>query len=124
MIELREKQDATSRYTLAALILNNESVIGVIRRELRRVVDVLVDEKELVKALHDEVIKRDTVEGPNADAAVRRVNRAEAASQRGAKVKKESAAVSASGDISAPDVPPKSEEGPTDPELPEEAAAG
>ena len=103
MVELRDKQDATSRYTLAALILSNESVIGVIRRELRRVVDVLVDEKEIVKALHDEVIKRDTVEGPNAEAALRRVNRAEAASQRGAKVKREVAAVSV-------DAPPKSEE--------------
>ncbi len=46
-VALRDKQDATSRYTLAALILNNESVIGVIRRELRRVVDVLVDEKQI-----------------------------------------------------------------------------
>jgi hypothetical protein len=39
--ELRDRQDATSRYLLSALILNNENVIGVIRRELRRVVDVL-----------------------------------------------------------------------------------
>ena len=40
--ELRDRQDATSRYLLSALILNNDNIVGAIRRELRRVVDVLV----------------------------------------------------------------------------------
>jgi hypothetical protein len=35
--ELRDRQDATSRYLLSALILNNDSVVARIRRELRRV---------------------------------------------------------------------------------------
>ena len=34
--ELRNRQDATSGYLLSALILNNDNVVGAIRRELRR----------------------------------------------------------------------------------------
>jgi hypothetical protein len=74
--ELRDRQDATSRYLLSALILNNDNVIGTIRRELRRVVDVLVDDGEIIKVLQSEVIKRETMDGPEADAATRRVNKA------------------------------------------------
>jgi hypothetical protein len=76
-VELRDRQDATSRYTIAALVANNDAVVSAIRRELRRVVDVLVDEDELVRVLRDEVIKRDALEGPSAEAAARRVNRCE-----------------------------------------------
>jgi hypothetical protein len=74
-VELRDRQDATSRFVLAALLLKNESVIAVVRRELRRVVDVLVGEEEILKALRDEVIKQSALEGPEFDTAVRRVNR-------------------------------------------------
>jgi predicted type IV restriction endonuclease len=73
--ELRDRQDATSRYLLSALILNNENVVGVIRRELRRVVDVLVADDEILKVLREEVIKRETTDGPEAETAVRRINR-------------------------------------------------
>lgn len=83
-IELRDKQDATSRYTLAALLLHNDSVVSAVRRELKRLVDVSVSEEDIVRVLRDEVIKRDTLEGPNAESAERRVNRSEAA-QRAAK---------------------------------------
>lgn len=76
-IELRDRQDATSRFTLAAILTHNESVVSAIRRELRRVVDVLVDDSLIVKVLRDEVIKRDALEGPSADAAMKRVNRKE-----------------------------------------------
>jgi hypothetical protein len=44
---------------LAALLTENDSVISAIRRELRRVVDVLVDDGEILKVLREEVIKRD-----------------------------------------------------------------
>lgn len=80
-VELRDRQDATSRYTFAALLVHNDSVVAAIRRELRRIVDALVDEDEIVKVLRDEVIKRDALEGPSADAAARRVNRCEAKSK-------------------------------------------
>lgn len=77
-VELRDRQDATNKYILSALILHNDSVIGAIRRELRRVVDVLVGDEEITKVLADEVIKRDTQEGPDAESAVKRVNKVEA----------------------------------------------
>jgi len=76
-VELKDRQDATSRYVLAALLTSNDSVVSCIRRELRRIVDVLVDDAEIVKVLRDEVIKRDTLEGLDAEAATKRVNRSE-----------------------------------------------
>ncbi len=100
--ELRDKQDATSRYTLAALIVHNDAVVAAIRRELRRLVDVLVDDESIVKVLSDEVIKRDALEGPNAEAAARRVNRTEA-SQRAAKTAAKNRIGITEGD---PDAPP------------------
>jgi len=74
-IELRDKQDATSRFLLAAVLLNNESVLGVFRRELRRVVDVLVSDEDIIRVLSEEVIKRDVLEGPPAEVAAGRVRR-------------------------------------------------
>lgn len=76
-LELRDHQDATSRYLLSALLLKNSSVVSAIRRELRRVVDVLVDDEAIVRVLRDEVVKRDTQEGPEAEAATRKVTRME-----------------------------------------------
>jgi hypothetical protein len=76
-LELRDRQDATSRYMLAALLLNNDSVLGTIRRELRRVVDVIVDEAVVIQVLRDEVIKRDSLEGASYESAVKRVNKRE-----------------------------------------------
>jgi len=73
--EMRDRKDATSRYVLSALILNNESVLSAIRRELRRVVEVNVDERDIAAVLRDQVIKRDALEGPESEEAVRRVQR-------------------------------------------------
>lgn len=73
--EMRDRKDATSRYVLSALILNNESVLGAIRRELRRVVEVNVDEQDIANVLREQVIKRDALEGPEAEEAARRVAR-------------------------------------------------
>lgn len=76
-IELRDRQDATSRYVLSALLTQNAAILSAIRRELRRVVDVNVDEADILKVLRDEVIKRDTLEGPDSEAAARRVRKHE-----------------------------------------------
>ncbi len=73
--EMRDRKDATSRYVLSAMILNNDSVLSAIRRELRRVVEVNVDEKDIASVLRDQVIKRDALEGPEAEEASRRVQR-------------------------------------------------
>jgi hypothetical protein len=84
-VELRDRQDATNRYMLAALLLHNESVKGVIRRELRRMVGVLVTDDEVRRALQEEVLKRETLEGPDAERAAKRVNRTESRTSRGAR---------------------------------------
>jgi hypothetical protein len=73
--DLRDRQDATSRFIFAALLTKNDSVVGAIRRELKRIVDVNVGEEEIVRCLENDVIKRDTLEGPAAVEAAGRVRR-------------------------------------------------
>jgi hypothetical protein len=84
--ELCDRQDATSRFLISALILKNEDVVAVIRRELRKIVDVLVGDEEIIKVLRDEVIKRETLEGPEAEGASRRVTRTEARNSKSKQV--------------------------------------
>lgn len=100
---LRDRQDATSRYLLASLLLNNQSVIATIRRELRRVVDVLVDDSDIERVLRNEVIKRDTLEGPAAELAGQRVMKLEARPLRTARPHEEGEAEVSDG--SAPAAP-------------------
>ena len=76
-VALSDKQDATSRFLLAALILHNDNVLGTIRRELRRAVDVLVSEEDIAKVLADQVIKRDALEGPQAEEAANKLRKAQ-----------------------------------------------
>lgn len=73
--EYKDRKEATSRYMLAAVILS-DSVINTIRRELRRVSDMLVDAEDIAKMLREEVVKRDAIEGQDAENATRRVSRA------------------------------------------------
>lgn len=75
MGEYRDKKDATSRFMLAAILMNSEAVQSAIRREIRRVSELLVAEEDIVRMLRDEVIKRETLEGDQAETATRRVNR-------------------------------------------------
>src|SRR6202000_2416504 len=103
--------DASSRYMVAALLLNNDAIISTIRRELKRVVDVAVDEEVILGVLRGEVIKRETLEGPAADQAVKRVTRREDRPLRTARAKLDDAAPVdqsdpkvASGDASSPAV--------------------
>jgi hypothetical protein len=72
------RQVATSRFLVAALLMHNDAVASTIRRELRRMVDVNVSEDEILKVLEGEVIKRDALEGPSAEEAAARVNKSEA----------------------------------------------
>lgn len=73
--DMRDRLQATSRHLLAALILSNEDVLGVIRRELRKIVDLMVTEEEVRSALEHQVIKRDCLDGPEAEAARTKVTR-------------------------------------------------
>jgi len=87
---LRDRQDATNRFLVAALLLENDAVLSMIRRELRKIVDVIVDDAEITRVLHNEVIKREVLEGEPAIAAANRVKRAESKAVRD-KVAKEAA---------------------------------
>jgi len=74
-VEMKDRLQATSRHLIASLIINNEDVLGVIRRELRKLVDLMVTEDEIVNVLEHQVIKRDCRDGPEADAANSKVLR-------------------------------------------------
>ncbi len=75
LAEYTDRKEATSRYMLAAIILGSDSVKSTLRREIRRVSELLVEPEEIERMLRDEVLKRDAIEGPEADAANRRVAR-------------------------------------------------
>ncbi|MCC6897605.1 MAG: type I restriction enzyme HsdR N-terminal domain-containing protein [Polyangiaceae bacterium] len=67
---------ALSRFTLAAL-LQNEPVLDVLRRELRRVSpDAKIEVEDIKTVLVNEVLKRDVLEGDRSVAAKRLVARA------------------------------------------------
>lgn len=64
-----EQMQATSRYTLAAVLLS-EPVVTQVRREIRRLFPgVKVDLQFIEKQIRDEVLKREVVEGEAADVA-------------------------------------------------------
>ena len=73
--DMRDRLQATSRHLLAALVVGNEDVLSVIRRELRKIVDLMVTEDEVRSALEHQVIKRDCLDGPEAEAARAKVSR-------------------------------------------------
>jgi len=75
LAEYSDRKEATSRYMLAALILGSEAVKTTLRREIRRVSDLLVEPEVIDRMLREEVLKRDAIEGPEADGAAKRVAR-------------------------------------------------
>ena len=71
--EYHEQKQALSRFFLGATILT-EPVLGVIRRELRRVSpDVRIEIDQIKAVLENEVIKREVMEGEKADGARRKL---------------------------------------------------
>jgi predicted type IV restriction endonuclease len=78
LAEYRDRKDATSRFMLAAIILNSDSVLSAIRREVRRVSEIMVDEETVQKVLREQVLKREAIEGVQAETASRRLGRLQA----------------------------------------------
>ena len=72
--EYYEQRQALSRFTLGALLLT-DTVIEVVRRELRRVASVKVDVEQVRAVLQNEVLKREVLEGDKAVAATRQISR-------------------------------------------------
>lgn len=65
---------ALSRHMLGAIILHNDKVLNTIRRELKRIAGVNTTAKELFGLLRTDVIKRDALDGPEAEQATKLVN--------------------------------------------------
>lgn len=69
------KQDATSRFLLAALLTSDEDVLNAIRREIRRLTDFMVPIEKIAEALRADVLKREVLEGDEAAIAQKLVTR-------------------------------------------------
>lgn len=73
LAEYRDRKDATNRFMLAAILLHSDAVMTALRREIRRVSEILVAPEDIEKILREEVLKRETIEGEAAESATRRV---------------------------------------------------
>jgi hypothetical protein len=70
------QKQALSRFFLGAIVLS-DPVLTVIRRELRRVSpDVRIETDQIKEVLSSEVIKREVIDGQDAEQARRKINRA------------------------------------------------
>jgi predicted type IV restriction endonuclease len=68
-----EQREALSRFCIAAM-LQTETILDVVRRELRRMSpDVRIDNEQIKNVLLQEVLKRDVLEGEKADEARKKV---------------------------------------------------
>jgi hypothetical protein len=71
-----DQRQALSRFSIAAMV-QTDSVLDVIRRELRRLSpDVHIGNDQILAVLNAEVLKRDVLEGEKADDAKRKISRA------------------------------------------------
>jgi hypothetical protein len=98
--EYHNQKQALSRFFLGAMVLS-DSVLEVIRRELRRVSpDVRIDVDEIRSVLTAEVLKREVMEGEKADEARKKIAKAANKALRvRASNKEEKAALSTAADV-------------------------
>lgn len=70
------QKQALSRFTIAAVLLT-EPVLGMIRREIRRISsEVKVEQEAIAQVLTADVIKREVIEGEKAEAAKKMIQKA------------------------------------------------
>jgi hypothetical protein len=70
-----EKVQSVNRYVIGGLILG-DPVLSVVRRELKKLADgIKIEVADIEKIVKNEVLKREIVEGEQADAAQSRVNK-------------------------------------------------
>ena len=87
--DFHTQKQALSRFFLGAMVLS-DSVLEVIRRELRRVSpDVRIDIDQIRTVLANEVIKREVMEGEKADEAKKKIAKAVSKATRAAVAAKE-----------------------------------
>ena len=82
--DFHTQKQALSRFFLGAVVVS-DSVVDVIRRELRRVSpDVKIDSEQIRAVLVNEVIKREVMEGEKADEAKKKLAKAASKALRAA----------------------------------------
>ena len=86
--EYHERIQIVNRFTLAALI-QTESVLNVIRRELKRLSPDTKVAPEEIRALLPDVLKRDVLDGEPAERAKRQISRASGKALRKKRVMKQ-----------------------------------
>jgi predicted type IV restriction endonuclease len=73
--EYYSQKQALSRFSVAAMVLS-DSVVAVVRRELKRLSpDVKIETEKIRDVLQNEVLKREVVEGDKAEEAHRKIAR-------------------------------------------------
>ena len=76
LADLQERKEALSRYFLGAILLS-DTILDVVRRELRRVSpNVRIENEEIKSVLLQDVLKRDVLEGDKAELARKQTNKA------------------------------------------------
>lgn len=71
-----DQKQATSKFILSAVV-QSDAVLEVVRRELRRMSpDIRIETDDLRSAMVQDVLKRDVIEGEEADRARKKVHRA------------------------------------------------
>ena len=76
MDSYHQQAQLLNRYTIAQ-VLRSDPVVGVIRREFRKVFpDIKVDKEEIAEILDEEILKRDVLESDKAKDAASRIKRA------------------------------------------------
>ncbi len=76
LAELQERRQALNRYFLGAILLS-DSVLEVVRRELRRLSpNVKIEAEEIRSVLVQDVVKREVLEGEKAELARKQASRA------------------------------------------------
>jgi predicted type IV restriction endonuclease len=99
--DYHQQKQALSRFFLGALILS-DPVLTVIRRELKRVSrDVKIEIEEIKNVLSAEVIKREVIDGEQAETARKKINRV-----ANKALKKKATADETNGEPETPATPP------------------
>lgn len=85
--EFHQRVQIVNRFVMGAL-LQSDSVIDVLRRELRRIDPGVKADKEELRSILEDVLKRDVIEGEAASKAKSRIQRASSRALRKRKSKK------------------------------------
>ncbi len=73
--ELYEKVQCVNRFVIGAL-LQTETIASLVKRELKRLADgIALETSEIVEMLRESVLRRDLLEGEEAEAAVKKVDK-------------------------------------------------